>query len=164
MAGVLFFAIDNDLNDTILGCRGVVTAVLVTTAGTHARNGDMRLALRETVAFELLHQLEELHATDVIGHSPERSLRWIGHDPGGLCVDQFIVITQACGFYLRLIIVAINRFDCLAHHAIIAGDHGVFEPEVNIPLFIQCPLEKSVSPGFYRFQLIGREHPRIAFV
>ena len=70
MPRMLLLAVDDNLNDTLLGCGCVVATVLVATTGAHAGNGDVGLALRQAVTLELLNELKKLHTTDVVGHTP----------------------------------------------------------------------------------------------
>ena len=164
MASMFFLTIDNHFDHTIFWCRCVVTAVLVAAAGTHARNRHVGFSFWQAVPLKLLNKLKELHATYVIGNAPERPLGRVRHYPSGLCVNQFIVITQTCGFYLCLVLTAVNRLNGLAHDTVITGNNGVFQAQINIPLFIECSLEKTVSPCFNLINTISRQHPWIAFV
>ena len=161
---MFFLTIDNHFDHTIFWGRRVVTAVLVATAGTHARNRHVGFTFGQAIPLKLLNKLKELHAAYVIGNAPERPLGRIRHYPRSLCVNQFIVITQTCGFYLFLIVIAVNRLNGLTHNTVITGNNGVFQAQINIPLFIECSLEKTVSPCFYLINAIGRQHPWIALV
>ena len=86
----------------------------------------MGLAFRQAVTLELLYEFEELHATDVVGHTPECALGWVGDDARCLGIDQLVVIAQSSRCDLVFVILLVYFLDGRAHNAVISRHNRIF--------------------------------------
>ncbi len=122
----------------------------------------MRLALGETIVLELLHQLEQLHADNVVRHPPQRPLWRIGHNARCLGINELVVIGQSRGGHPVLVLTFVDLLYGRTHHAVVAGNHGILQAEIDVSLLIQRSLEKAMCPGLHFLNAVGREHPWVA--
>ena len=96
---------------------------------------------------EALNQFVELATGIVVGHTPDGALGRIGHNACRLRVNELVVVFQAQFIDFSLVLTVVNLFDRLAHDTVVTGNHGILQAEINIALFINRTLEKSVGPG-----------------
>jgi len=162
--GVFFLAVHQHLDDAIFRRGQVVTTVLVSAASAHAGNRDVGLSFWQSVVFQLLYQLVELHTGDIVRYTPQRALRGISDNTRGLRVDKFVVIFQSGLSDSIFVLPFVNVFDCRPHYAVIARNHRVFKAQIDITLFIQGPLEKTMCPVSHLLYRIGGQHPGVALV
>ena len=164
VAGVFFLAIDDYLDHTLLRCRRVVAAVLIATAGAHSRYRHVRFALGETIAFELLHELKQLHPAYIIGYTPERALGWIRDNTCCLSVYEFVVVAKSRFGNFCFVVLFVNLFDGCSHDTVVTRDNGVLKSEIDVSLFIDRTLEEAMRPSLDLIEVICRQHPGVALV
>ena len=115
-----------------------------------------------TKFLELVHQLEQFASGGVVRHAPQRSLWWVGNNSCRLGINQLVEVLQTQILDLLLVVTVVDVLDRCSHGAVVAGDHGVFQAQVDIPFLGNSSLEEAMCPGFNVLQVIGCQQPGIA--